>query len=54
MKKCTKCKQEKPKDQFVATPHKLDGRSSQCRECEKKVVQKRSEEIRKRKEFEII
>lgn len=54
MKKCTKCKQEKPKDQFVPKPHKSDGRSSQCRECEKEVIRKRNEEIKKRKEFEII
>ena len=53
MKQCTKCKQLKPVEQFVSRPHRLDGRSSQCRECERKIVDKRNQEIKNRKQYEL-
>ncbi len=33
MKICTKCKREKPKDQFSLDPKGRDGRCPRCREC---------------------
>lgn len=36
MKTCTKCKQEKSKDDFSKKSSKLDGYSDWCRVCMKK------------------
>jgi len=33
MKKCSKCKIEKPKDQFYSHPHGKNGLSSKCKTC---------------------
>ena len=35
MKFCYKCKQEKELDAFASNKHKKDGKSPQCRECQK-------------------
>jgi hypothetical protein len=53
-KKCTKCKQEKPLEEFVKLVWKYDKRSSRCRNCINDFVQQRAKEIKNRKEFEII
>jgi hypothetical protein len=36
MKKCSKCKQEKPKNEFVKVPSSSDGRHSSCKICTRK------------------
>ncbi len=52
MKKCRKCGAVKLKEQFVKRPYRPDGRSAQCRECEKIVIEKRRKEIEERKKYE--
>lgn len=47
-RKCTKCKQEKSKEDFYKTIKRLDGTSSWCKEC---TVKKAKEGYKEKKEY---
>jgi len=45
MKKCTKCKEEKPLEEFNKDKEKKDGRRSACKECSKQYYENNREKI---------
>ena len=54
MKQCTKCKQAKPLDEYQRNPKSRDNRSETCKVCQAALIKKRNEEIKYRKQFEIV
>lgn len=54
MKECKTCKIKKPYDQFSKDRENLDGRFGECKACYKIRANRRKEDIKKRKEFEIV
>jgi hypothetical protein len=44
MKKCSKCKKEKPKSDFYVSNRRLDKLAVYCKDCEKKGRKKKEDE----------
>ena len=49
MKKCSKCKEEKPLEEFSKCKRTKDGRRSDCKECQKQYHENNREKILERK-----